>query len=93
MIDSGWAEGQTTPVSAFITTIPFNFYGWIAALLVPCVIFGLVPKFGAMKKAYERTANGGLLRRKVQTRFQFFRQIKKLLKDRKIQECLISCFR
>lgn len=61
MIDSGWAEGQTTPVSAFITTIPFNFYGWIAALLVPCVIFGIVPKFGAMKKAYERTANGGPL--------------------------------
>ncbi len=61
MIDSGWAEGQTTPVSAFITTIPYNFYGWIAAILVPLVIFRVVPIFGPMKKAYERTSSGGPL--------------------------------
>lgn len=61
MLDSGWAEGGDTPVAAFIKTIPFNFYGWIAAILVPLVIFKIVPVFGPMKKAYERTHSGGPL--------------------------------
>ena len=45
----------------FIKTIPFNFYGWIAALIVPLVIIGVVPIFGPMKKAYQRVAQGGPL--------------------------------
>lgn len=61
IIDSGWQEGNAGAVQMFIKTIPFNFYGWIAAILVPLVIFGIFPKIGPMKKAYERTANGGPL--------------------------------
>jgi Na+/H+ antiporter NhaC len=41
----------------FIKTIPFNFYGWIAAICVPLVILGIVPVFGPMKKA-EMNAKG-----------------------------------
>ena len=45
----------------FIKTIPFNFYGWIAAICVPLVILGIVPVFGPMKKAFQRVADGGPL--------------------------------
>lgn len=57
---NGWApEGQG--LFYFIKTIPFNFYGWAAALLVPLVIFKIVPVFGPMKKAEKRVADGGPL--------------------------------
>lgn len=60
MLDSGYQVPEgTSAVSVFIQTIPYNFYGWFAALLVPCVIFGLCPKIGGMKAAYERTHSGG----------------------------------
>lgn len=45
----------------FIKSIPFNFYGWIAALIVPLVILGVIPVFGPMKKAEERAQKTGVL--------------------------------
>lgn len=45
----------------FIKTIPFNFYGWIAALIVPLIILGVIPVFGPMKEAFHRVAQGGPL--------------------------------
>jgi len=45
----------------FIRTIPFNFYAWIAALLVPLVIIGVVPLIGPMKKAEQRAQETGVL--------------------------------
>jgi Na+/H+ antiporter NhaC len=45
----------------FIKTIPFNFYGWFAALIVPLVIIGIIPNFGPMKKAEERAKTTGVL--------------------------------
>ena len=45
----------------FIKTIPYDFYGWVAAIMVPCVIYGIIPMFGPMKKAEDRVANGGPL--------------------------------
>lgn len=57
---NGWAtEGDG--LLYFIKTIPFNFYGWAAALLVPLVVFGIVPIFGPMKGAEKRVAEGGPL--------------------------------
>jgi Na+/H+ antiporter NhaC len=57
---NGWApEGEG--FSYFIKTIPFNFYGWVATILVPLVIIGVIPIFGFMKKAEQRVANGGPL--------------------------------
>ncbi|MGL4483914.1 MAG: hypothetical protein ACRCUS_03110, partial [Anaerovoracaceae bacterium] len=57
---NGWA----TPGDGlwyFIKTIPYNFYGWVAALIVPLVILGVIPIFGPMKKAEKRVAEGGPL--------------------------------
>lgn len=44
----------------FIKTIPFSFYAMAATVIVPLVILGVIPKIGAMKKAYARTAETGM---------------------------------
>lgn len=57
---NGWApEGQG--LIYFIKTIPFNFYGWIALIIVPLIILGIIPTFGPMKAAEQRVKNGGAL--------------------------------
>ena len=57
---NGWApEGKG--VLYFIKTIPFNFYSWIAALMVPMFIIGILPQFGPMKKAWTRVQDDGPL--------------------------------
>lgn len=57
---NGWApEGEG--LIYFIKTIPFNFYGWIASLIVPLIILGIIPIFGPMKKAEQRVKDGGAL--------------------------------
>ncbi|MDR3363863.1 MAG: hypothetical protein LBS91_02770 [Clostridiales Family XIII bacterium] len=57
---NGWAPaGQGT--AYFIQTIPYSFYGWVAALIVPLVIIGVIPTFGPMKKAFKRVEDGGPL--------------------------------
>lgn len=48
-------------VAYFIKTIPFNFYGWFAALIVPLVIIGIIPVFGPMKGAWKRAQETGVL--------------------------------
>ena len=57
---NGWAPDGEGLVY-FISTIPFNFYAWIAAILVPLVALKVIPVFGPMKKAYERVQAGGPL--------------------------------
>ena len=57
---NGWAPSGEG-LQYFIKTIPFNFYGWIAAICVPLVIIGIIPIFGPMKKAFQRVADGGPL--------------------------------
>ena len=52
-------EGQG--VAYFIKTIPFNFYGWFAVMVVPLVIMGVIPIFGPMKKAFKRVEETGVL--------------------------------
>lgn len=57
---NGWApEGDG--LLYFIKTIPYNFYGIIAAIMVPLVIIGIIPIFGPMKNAFHRVAQGGPL--------------------------------
>jgi Na+/H+ antiporter NhaC len=57
---NGWAP-QGEGLLYFIKTIPYNFYGWIAAIMVPLVILGVIPIFGPMKEAFHRVAQGGPL--------------------------------
>lgn len=60
MVDNGvGVEGKE--ISAFIITIPYSFYAWAAALMVPLVIWHVIPVFGPMKKAEERALSGGPL--------------------------------
>ncbi len=57
---NGWAPAGEG-LKYFIKTIPYNFYGWVAALIVPLIILGIIPIFGPMKKAEERVKSGGPL--------------------------------
>ena len=59
LVKNGWQIGDASEIEMFVKTIPFNFYAWIAALIVPLVIVGIVPKIFGMKKAYQRVADGG----------------------------------
>lgn len=61
LVKNGWQDGDASEIEMFIKTIPFNFYAWIAAIIVPLVIIGVVPKIFGMKKAYQRVADGGSL--------------------------------
>ncbi|MDD2215512.1 MAG: Na+/H+ antiporter NhaC family protein [Eubacteriales bacterium] len=55
---NGWAPAGDG-LKYFILTIPFNFYAWIAAFIVPLIILGIIPIFGPMKKAEQRVKDGG----------------------------------
>lgn len=48
-------------VKYFIQTIPYNFYAWFALAIVPLVILGIIPMFGPMKKAEQRSLEEGIL--------------------------------
>ena len=43
----------------YIEAIPYMFYAWIAALMVPLVISGKVPLIGPMRKAAQRAESTG----------------------------------
>lgn len=53
------ADGEG--IGWFIRSIPYNFYAWIAVILVPLVILGIMPIFGPMKKAERRATETGVL--------------------------------
>ncbi|MBR0598899.1 Na+/H+ antiporter NhaC family protein [Sinanaerobacter chloroacetimidivorans] len=43
----------------YIQSIPFLFYGWVAIIVVPLVILGVIPLMFGMKKAYHRVDTTG----------------------------------
>lgn len=53
------ADGEG--IGWFIRSIPYNFYAWIAVIIVPLVILGIIPIFGPMKKAERRAMETGEL--------------------------------
>ncbi|MCE2603855.1 hypothetical protein LH384_32720, partial [Pseudomonas aeruginosa] len=46
-------------MSIYIHAMPFIFYAITALIVVPLAIYGIIPKLGTMKKAYQRVAEGG----------------------------------
>jgi Na+/H+ antiporter NhaC len=46
-------------LDTYISAIPYMLYAWVAVLLVPLVIFGVIPSLGAMKKAENRAQTTG----------------------------------
>ena len=58
--DSVKALGDSTWMGAYIRAIPFCIYPIVTILIILLFSFGLFPKLGRMKKAYERTAKTGM---------------------------------
>ncbi len=52
--NEGIVGAEGTGISAYISTIPIIFYGWLAVLVVILHILGIIPKFGSIKKDAER---------------------------------------
>ena len=48
-------------LAGYLNAIPFISYGWLAAIVVPLVIFKVIPPLGAMKAAEKRVATDGPL--------------------------------
>ena len=46
-------------LNTYISAIPYMLYAWVAVLLVPLVIYGIIPSLGAMKKAENRAKTTG----------------------------------
>lgn len=73
LIDDEECLGQISGIgdgfSIYIHAIPNMFYGWFAIIVVLLVIFGLIPKFGPMKKAYDRVKETGDVYSKASARF------------------------
>lgn len=61
LLEQAGAAPEGEGIKFFIQTIPYNLYGWIAALIVPLVILGIVPIFGPMKEAERRASEDGIL--------------------------------
>lgn len=61
LLEQNGLAAQGEGLKWFIRAIPFNFYGWVAALVVPLVILGVIPIFGPMKKAEKRAKETGIL--------------------------------
>lgn len=49
---------QGNGISMYIEAIPYMFYAWVAAAIVPMVAMGWVPNIGPMKTAELRAASG-----------------------------------
>jgi Na+/H+ antiporter NhaC len=58
MKTAGMTEGMSA-ASAYMHSIPFVFYGWIAVLCVPLFCLGVLPLFGPMKAAEKRALETG----------------------------------
>lgn len=61
LLEQAQAVPEGEGMKMFIQTIPYNIYGWVAALVVPLVILGLIPVFGPMKAAEKRAQETGEL--------------------------------
>jgi Na+/H+ antiporter NhaC len=46
-------------LDTYISAIPYMLYAWVAVLLVPLVIYGVIPSLGPMKKAEQRAKTNG----------------------------------
>ena len=55
IVDLGYGSAMAT----YIHAIPYMFYALAALVIVPLFIFGVIPKLGAMKRAYNRVEETG----------------------------------
>ncbi len=57
----GLADSYGGGIRVFISSIPYNFYGWFSLLIVPLTIFGVIPLMGKLKRAEKRAQETGVL--------------------------------
>lgn len=55
-------ETDPNGIKTYMSAIPYMLYAWLALILVPLVIFGIMPLLGPMKKAELAAQQGGVLR-------------------------------
>ncbi len=58
LVANGLAE-EGQGLSTYISAIPYMFYAWAAVLLVPLVIWGVIPSLGPMRSADRRARETG----------------------------------
>lgn len=58
LVANGLAE-EGQGLSVYISAIPYMLYAWVAVLVVPLVIIGIIPGLGPMKKADHRAETTG----------------------------------
>ncbi len=75
--------GYGSGMEIFIQGIPFYFYAWLAVIIVPLVIIGVIPKLGPMKKAYERTARTGETYNPGSKKFNIQEEVQELVESTK----------
>ena len=63
LVGMGPIETASDAMGAFVSSIPYNIYSWLAVLLVGLIAAGIVPDFGPMKAAEARAESEGKLLR------------------------------
>lgn len=58
MVTAKMTEGMSA-TSAYVHTMPFIFYGWLAVICVPLFCLNILPLFGPMKQAEKRALETG----------------------------------
>ncbi len=62
-IDSAGITNKEQALQLFIRSVPFNFYGYLAVLMVFLLAVGIIRDFGPMRKAEKRTLETGKVMR------------------------------
>ncbi|MCI9598732.1 MAG: sodium:proton antiporter [Firmicutes bacterium] len=71
----------------YVQSMPFILYGWVAVIVVPLVILGVIPKLFGMKKAYQRVAETGRVYSEKSDRYnQGITEFDKLMEEKGITE-------
>ena len=61
LIEANGIAPENQGFDFYIGAIPYMLYAWVAVLMVPAVVAGIVPSFGPMKKADARARETGLM--------------------------------
>ena len=59
LLEKNGVAGDGRGIDVFIQSIPYMFYCWLAVLIVPLVIMGVIPRLGQMKVAEARAEETG----------------------------------
>lgn len=84
--ESGMAS-YGSGMDIYVQSLPFILYGWVAVIVVPLVVLGVIPKIFGMKKAYQRVAETGRVYSEKSDRYnQGITEFDKLMEEKGITE-------